>query len=231
MTSAEDQLEFDSAAEVDADEALDSLGVGIGPRLLIVGPPGAGKGTQAARLSEHFGIPTISTGDIFRFNIANETELGVKVKAIVDSGDYVPDELTNALVADRLTEDDALVGFLLDGYPRTPDQVDFLDAFLAEREQKLDAVIRLVADTDEIVERLRRRALEQGRTDDTEDAIRHRQEVYRRETEPLMAAFGDRGILVEVDGFGAVDEITERIITALDGTGISAPDAELTDRP
>lgn len=224
MTSAVTPEEFDTAAEVDADEALDSLGVGVGPRLLIVGPPGAGKGTQAARLSEHFGIPTISTGDIFRFNIANETELGVKVKAIVDSGDYVPDELTNALVADRLTEDDALIGFLLDGYPRTTDQVEFLDAFLEEREQKLDAVIRLVADTDEIVERLRRRALEQGRTDDTEDAIRHRQEVYRRETEPLMAAFGDRGILVEVDGLGGVAEITERIVTALEGVGVAAPD-------
>lgn len=222
--------EFNDDAEIDADEALDSVGVGVGPRLLIVGPPGAGKGTQAARLSERFGIPTISTGDIFRFNIKNETELGVQVKAIVDSGDYVPDELTNALVADRLTEDDALVGFLLDGYPRTPDQVDFLDAFLAEREQKLDAVIRLVADTDEIVERLRRRAVEQGRTDDTEDAIRHRQEVYRRETEPIIAAFGDRGILIEVDGLGAVDEITGRIVTALEGAGVAVHDSSLTDR-
>lgn len=230
MTAEHHEDEIDTSAEVDSDEALDSIGVGAGPRLLIVGPPGAGKGTQAARLSERFGIPTISTGDIFRFNIKNETELGVKVKAIVDSGDYVPDELTNALVADRLTEDDALVGFLLDGYPRTTDQVDFLDAFLAEREQKLDAVIRLVADTDEIVERLRRRAVEQGRTDDTEDAIRHRQEVYRRETEPIIAAFGDRGILVEVDGLGPVEEITERIITALDGAGISLPGAVSDDR-
>src|SRR5690554_4760576 len=206
------------------------MGVGSGARMLIVGPPGAGKGTQAARLSERFGIPTISTGDIFRSNIANQTELGVKVKEIVDSGDYVPDELTNALVADRLTEDDALVGFLLDGYPRTTDQVEFLDAFLEEREQKLDAVIRLVADTDEIVQRLRRRAVEQGRTDDTEDAIRHRQEVYRRETEPIIAAFGDRGILVEVDGLGAVDEITERILASLEGVGVAASDAVHSDR-
>lgn len=222
MSSDESQPEqFTDAAEMDADEALEAVGVASGPRLLIVGPPGAGKGTQAARLSEHFGIPTISTGDIFRFNIKNQTELGVQVKAIVDSGDYVPDELTNALVADRLTESDALVGFLLDGYPRTPDQVDFLDAFLAEREQQLDAVIRLVADTDEIVQRLRRRAVEQGRTDDTEDAIRHRQEVYRRETEPIISAFGERGLLVEVNGLGPVDEITERIIDALADAGIS----------
>lgn len=230
MTSANREDEIDTSAEVDSDEALDTMGVGTGARLLIVGPPGAGKGTQAARLSERFGIPTISTGDIFRSNIANQTELGVKVKEIVDSGDYVPDELTNALVADRLTEDDALVGFLLDGYPRTTDQVEFLDAFLEEREQKLDAVIRLVADTDEIVERLRRRAVEQGRTDDTEDAIRHRQEVYRRETEPLMAAFGERGILIEVDGLGPVEEITERIISALEGVGVSLPGAASSSR-
>lgn len=223
MTAGHDAEEFDTSAEIDAADALDAVGVGNGPRLLIVGPPGAGKGTQAARLSEHFGIPTISTGDIFRFNIRNETELGVQVKAIVDSGDYVPDELTNALVADRLTESDALVGFLLDGYPRTPDQVDFLDAFLAERDQKLDAVIRLVADTDEIVERLRRRSIEQGRTDDTEEAIRHRQEVYRRETEPILAAFGERGILLEVDGLGAVDDITERIERALAEAGVTPP--------
>lgn len=230
MTAEHHDDDIDTSAEVDSDEALDSMGVGSGARMLIVGPPGAGKGTQAARLSERFGIPTISTGDIFRYNIANQTELGVKVKEIVDSGDYVPDELTNALVADRLTEDDALVGFLLDGYPRTTDQVEFLDAFLEEREQRLDAVIRLVADTDEIVQRLRRRAMEQGRTDDTEDAIRHRQEVYRRETEPLMAAFGDRGILVEVDGLGPVEEITERIISALEGVGVRLPGAESDDR-
>lgn len=231
MSSDESQPEqFSDAAEMDADEALEAVGVASGPRLLIVGPPGAGKGTQAARLSEHFGIPTISTGDIFRFNIKNETELGLQVKAIVDSGDYVPDELTNALVANRLTESDALVGFLLDGYPRTPDQVDFLDAFLAEREQQLDAVIRLVADTDEIVQRLRRRAVEQGRTDDTEDAIRHRQEVYRRETEPIISAFDERGLLVEVNGLGPVDEITERIIDALAGAGVSvAPGHAVVD--
>ena len=154
-------------------------------RLLIVGPPGAGKGTQAARISTAFGIPTISTGDIFRFNIANETELGKQVKAIVDGGDYVPDSLTNALVTDRLNEADAASGFLLDGYPRTTDQVRYLDELLASHGHALDAVIRLVADQEEVIRRLTKRAVEQNRVDDSEEAIRHRQEVYQRETAPL----------------------------------------------
>ncbi len=186
-----------------------------GARLLIVGPPGAGKGTQAARISQRFSIPTISTGDIFRYNIANETALGAQVKAIVDAGDYVPDELTNALVTDRLNEADAAGGFLLDGYPRTTDQVRYLDELLASHGHALDAVVRLVADEDEIVRRLRQRAIDQGRVDDSEDAIRHRQEVYQRETAPLLEMFRDRDLLVEVDGLGAVDDVTERIFTAL----------------
>ncbi len=173
-------------------------------RLLIVGPPGAGKGTQAARLSAAFGIPTISTGDIFRYNIANETAIGKQVKAIVDAGDYVPDELTNAMVTDRLNEADAAGGFLLDGYPRTPDQVRVPRRAARSRTgTRLDAVIRLVADQEEIIRRLRRRAEQQGRTDDSEAAIRHRQEVYQRETAPLLSMFADRGLLVEVDGLGA----------------------------
>lgn len=193
-------------------------------RLLIVGPPGAGKGTQAARISERFGIPTISTGDIFRKNIAEQTELGVQVKAIVDAGDYVPDSLTNALVTDRLSEADADGGFLLDGYPRTPAQVEYLNDLLASHGHSLDAVIRLVADQEEIVRRLRLRSTEQGRADDSEDAIRHRQEVYQRETAPLIEMFGRQGLLVEVDGLGAVDDVTERIFSALAerGLGVSA---------
>lgn len=194
-------------------------------RLLIVGPPGAGKGTQAARLAERFGIPAIATGDIFRENIKNQTPLGVEVKAIVDAGDYVPDSLTNALITSRLTEDDAAEGFLLDGYPRTTEQIAFLDGLLAERGQGLDAVIQLVADQDEVVARLLRRAAEQGRTDDTEETIRHRQEVYARETAPLIPVFRERGILVEVDGLGDIDEVSERIASALAERGIGEPDA------
>ena len=190
-------------------------------RLLIVGPPGAGKGTQAVRIAETYGIPAIATGDIFRANIKNETPLGVQVKAIIDAGDYVSDELTNALVKSRLEEADAREGFLLDGYPRTLDQVAYLDELLAGKGQALDAVIQLVADQDEVVARLRNRALEQGRTDDTEDAIRHRQEVYLRETNPLIAVYEARGLLVEVDGLGEIDEVAGRIASALSARGIA----------
>jgi adenylate kinase len=189
-------------------------------RLLIVGPPGAGKGTQATRITATYGIPDISTGDIFRANIKNETPLGQQVKAIVDAGDYVPDSLTNQLVADRLNEDDAKNGFLLDGYPRTLAQVDYLDDLLAAQGEKLAAVIQLTADQDEIVQRLTKRAQEQGRADDSEAAIRHRQEVYVRETSPLIDVYQGRGLLVPVDGLGGMDEVAARITQALAERGI-----------
>lgn len=188
--------------------------------MLIVGPPGAGKGTQASRITTAYGIPDISTGDIFRANIKNETPLGLKVKAIVDAGDYVPDSLTNELVTARIAEDDAKNGFLLDGYPRTLDQVAYLDELLEKNGQKLDAVIQLVADQDEIVARLTKRAREQGRADDSEEAIRHRQQVYVRETSPLIDVYRSRGLLVEVDGLGEMDEVAERIKSALAERGI-----------
>jgi adenylate kinase len=193
-----------------------------GARLLIVGPPGSGKGTQARFIAERFGIPDISTGDIFRFHIKNETELGLQVKAIVDAGDYVPDSLTNTIVAERLLQEDAAHGFLLDGYPRTLEQVHFLNDLLEAAGTPLDAVIRLVADQDEIVARLTRRALEQGRLDDSEEAIRHRQEVYLRETEPLIEVYREQGLLIEVDGLGAVDEVALRVREALTARGIGS---------
>lgn len=195
-------------------------------RLLIIGPPGAGKGTQSARLSRLFDIPAIATGDIFRLNIKNGTPLGLEVKSIVDAGDYVPDSLTNGLVRGRLEEPDALDGFLLDGYPRTIDQVVYLDGALAARRQSLDAVIRLVADTEAVVARLRKRAVEQGRIDDSEEAIRHRQDVFRRATAPLVEVYGDRGLLVTIDGLGGLDEVTERILSGLAGRGIVPPSAD-----
>jgi adenylate kinase len=194
-------------------------------RLLIMGPPGAGKGTQAARIAGSWGIPAIATGDIFRENRKNRTPLGLQVEAIMDAGDYVPSSLTNAVVASRLDEDDARVGFLLDGYPRTVDQIEYLDELLASKGQSLDAVIQLVADQDEVVERLLKRAHEQGRTDDTEETIRHRLELYSRETAPLIPVFRDRGLLVEVDGLGEIDDVADRIATALSQRGISAPAA------
>jgi adenylate kinase len=184
-------------------------------RLLLIGPPGAGKGTQAARLAEAYGIPAISTGDIFRENVKNETELGRQAKAFMDRGEYVPDSLTNALVRDRLSQDDAKNGFLLDGYPRTADQVNELDGILADQGNAIDAVVLITADTDEVVRRLLNRALEQGRADDTEEVIRRRMEVYAEQTAPLIEVYSSRNLVREVDGLGAVAEVTERILSAL----------------
>ncbi|WP_306233035.1 adenylate kinase [Agrococcus beijingensis] len=190
--------------------------------LLIVGPPGAGKGTQAARIAEALGVPAVSTGDIFRQNIKDQTELGQRVTAILDAGEYVPDELTNELVDDRLAQDDAAEGYLLDGYPRTAGQVEYLDGVNLRRGEQVDAVIRLVADTEEVVRRLASRASEQGRSDDTEEVMRHRLDVYERETAPLIAIFEERGLVVEIDGIGAVEQVTERILAGLAERGITA---------
>ena len=191
-------------------------------RLLLIGPPGAGKGTQAAKLAEAFNILAISTGDIFRENVKNETDLGKQAKAFMDRGEYVPDSLTNDLVRDRLSWDDAKEGFLLDGYPRTSDQVEELDRILADDGESLDAVVLLRADTDEVVRRLLNRAIEQGRTDDTEDVIRHRLDVYAEQTAPLIEVFSNRQLVVEVDGLGAVEIVTARILEALASRGIEA---------
>ena len=190
-------------------------------RFLLIGPPGAGKGTQAARLATAFNIPAISTGDIFRFNVKNETELGKLAKSFMDRGEYVPDSVTNDLVRDRLTHNDAADGFLLDGYPRTSDQVVELDSILEANGTKLDAVIQLTADTEEVVRRLLNRAIEQGRTDDTEDVIRRRLEVYASETAPLTSVYAARGLVVMVDGLGAIDEVTDRILEALNARGLA----------
>ena len=191
-------------------------------RLLLIGPPGAGKGTQAAKLAETFNIPAISTGDIFRENVKNETQLGKQAKAFMDRGEYVPDSLTNALVRDRLDWDDAKDGFLLDGYPRTADQVVELDSILNDKGESLNAVVLITADTDEVVRRLLGRAAEQGRADDTEDVIRRRLEVYAEQTAPLIDVYSKRNLVVEVDGLGAVDEVTSRIVEALASRGITA---------
>lgn len=183
-------------------------------RLLIIGPPGAGKGTQAARIAERYDVPAISTGDIFRANIQGGTELGQQVQAIIKAGELVPDSLTNEIVRDRLHQDDASRGFLLDGYPRNVEQVHALDGMLEG--DALDAVVLLVADTDEVVARLLKRAEIEGREDDTEEVIRHRQDIYAEQTAPLIHLFTERGILVSVDGLGAIDEVAGRIASALD---------------
>jgi len=184
-------------------------------RLIIFGAPGAGKGTQAARIAESLGIPAISTGDIFRYNIKNGTPLGLQVKAILASGAYVPDEVTNDIVRDRLGQPDAATGFLLDGYPRTQAQVTELDDMLTGQGTSLDAVLELTVDVDEVVQRLLKRAEIDGRADDTEDVIRHRLKVYDEETAPLAALYRERGLLHQVDGMGEMDEVTERLRAVL----------------
>jgi len=181
-----------------------------------MGPPGAGKGTQARFVADHFGIPAISTGDIFRANVSQGTPLGVEAKRYMDSGEYVPDEVTNLMVRNRIDEADAAPGFLLDGYPRTLAQVTELDGMIGFTGHRLDAVVVLTVDSEELVQRLLQRAVTDGRADDTEDVIRRRQELYLEQTEPLIGVYRERGILVEVDGMGEVDEVTKRIFDALD---------------
>ena len=185
-------------------------------RLVIMGPPGAGKGTQAKMIAEHYHIPAVSTGDIFRANVARGTPLGQEVQRVMAAGGYVGDEVTNAIVANRLDEDDAVDGWLLDGYPRTLVQVQTLDTFLKDRGERIHVVVSLVADIDEVVSRLNRRAVDEGREDDSPASIRARQQKYVEETSPLVEYFRDRGLLVEVNGLGAVDDVSARLLAAVD---------------
>ena len=184
-------------------------------RLILMGPPGAGKGTQAIHVAARFNVPAISTGDIFRANVSSGTELGLEAQKYMDSGEYVPDEVTNKMVRNRIDEPDAQPGFLLDGYPRTLSQVEELDGMVSHTGHKLDAAVVLTVDSDEIVSRLLQRAETEGRADDTEEVIRRRQEVYAEQTEPLIGVYRQHGILIEVDGMGEVDDVTERIFKAL----------------
>lgn len=184
-------------------------------RLLIVGPPGAGKGTQAARIVETLGIPAISTGDIFRSNVSEKTELGVLAQSYMDKGEYVPDEVTNNMVKDRLSQDDAKDGFLLDGYPRTVQQVEALDAMLATLGVSLDAVILLDVDNEAIVQRLIQRGATQGRSDDNEETIRRRIEVYTEQTSPLVDIYTERGLVKKIDGMQEIDAVSADILRVL----------------
>ncbi len=184
-------------------------------RVVLMGPPGAGKGTQAVVIAARLGIPHVSTGDIFRANVTEGTPLGVEAKRYMDAGEYVPDSVTNAMVRDRLAQPDAEPGFLLDGYPRTVAQVDELAGMLAEHGTAIDHVIELTVDVDEVVGRLLKRAAEQGRSDDTEDVVRRRLEIYFEQTAPLTAVYADQGLLVQVDGMGSVEDVTGRVLAAL----------------
>jgi len=178
-------------------------------RIVLLGPPGAGKGTQAVKLAEKLGVPQISTGDLFRQNISHGTELGVEAKRYLDAGDLVPSELTNALVDDRLTDEDVAGGFILDGFPRSVEQAEALHDMLERRGLKLDAVLEFRVPEEELVARLAGR----GRADDTEDVIRNRFNVYRDETAPLLSYYREE--LKTVDAVGALDEVFDRAVQAL----------------
>jgi len=178
-------------------------------RVVLVGPPGAGKGTQAVRLAESLGVPHISTGDLFRANLQERTELGLAAQRFMDAGELVSDEVTVAMVADRLDKPDTEDGFILDGFPRTVAQAGSLEELLARSDHELEAVVALEVPEDVVVERL----LGRGRGDDTEEVIRRRQQVYRQETYPLLRHYASR--LVTVDAVGEVEEITERVLEAL----------------
>jgi adenylate kinase len=184
--------------------------------MLIIGPPGSGKGTQAERISKRLGVVAISTGDIFRANVKGETPLGLDAKAYMDAGDFVPDSVTNKMVRDRLSQDDVDAGFLLDGYPRTTAQVDYLDEILDRGDQKLDVVLQLIADDEELVTRLLGRARETGRSDDNETVIRHRLDLYHGQTEAVVAKYAGRGILARVDGIGGIEEVTDRVMSTIE---------------
>lgn len=184
-------------------------------RIVLMGPPGAGKGTQAAVIAKELDIPHISTGEIFRANVGQGTELGVEAKKYMDKGEYVPDSITNAMVADRLAQPDTANGFLLDGYPRTLEQVGELDTILANLGTPLDSVVEITANTEEVIARLLNRAKLEGRADDTEEVIRRRMEIYAEQTEPLTAVYREKGLLVQVDGMGSVEEVSGRLLGAL----------------
>ena len=184
-------------------------------RMVQVGPPGAGKGTQAARLAATYGVPAISTGDIFRANVKGKTELGRRAQEYMSQGALVPDEVTNAMVRDRLAQDDVAEGFLLDGYPRNPEQAVELEGMLADHGAALDAVVEITADSSEVTSRLLRRAEIEGRADDNEEVIRNRLAVYAESTAPVTAYYEGQGLLVKVDGMGEVDVVTDRMVDAL----------------
>jgi len=178
-------------------------------RLLIVGPQGAGKGTQAALLAESLGIPHVSTGDLFRANLAEGTELGGLAKKYIDAGELVPDEVTQEMVADRVSQPDAGVGFLLDGFPRNIPQADWLGTMLEGRSEPIDRVVLLTAPDQVLLDRM----LSRGRTDDTVEAITRRLDIYHSETTPLIAYYGDR--VVHIDGVGEVADVHQRVLGAV----------------
>lgn len=196
-------------------------------RILMIGPPGSGKGTQAARISQRLGVVAISTGDIFRASVKAQTRLGIEAQKYMDAGAFIPDTLTNKIVRDRLRESDVEDGFLLDGYPRTTSQVAYLQEILAHSDQQLDVVLQLTANDAELVARLLARAKESGRSDDNYDVIRHRLELYHEETEAVVTEYSALGILATVDGIGAMDVVTHRLLYAIQAQGTKPPKQDI----
>lgn len=184
-------------------------------RLILAGPPGAGKGTQATTVSQQLGIPAISTGEIFRAEIANKSDIGLEAQRYISEGNLVPDSVTNQIVRRRLARPDAVNGFLLDGYPRTLEQIDALEAMLAEEGLSIDAMVDIEIPDEEVKGRLLKRAEIEGRADDTPEVIAHRVKVYHDATEPIIGAFRDRNKLITIDGMGTIEEVRERIVTAV----------------
>jgi adenylate kinase len=184
-------------------------------RLLLLGAPGAGKGTQAQRLVQALGVPQISTGDMLRAAVAAGTEVGRRAAAVMERGELVSDDIVVGVARERLAEADAREGFILDGFPRTVAQAEALDRILAESGVRLERCIALVVDEEAVVGRLLKRAEIEGRADDDEETIRHRMKVYREQTEPLVAHYGALGVLVEVDGMGSVEDVARRIQEAI----------------
>jgi adenylate kinase len=186
-------------------------------RLVVLGPPGAGKGTQAVRLAERFACADVATGDIFRANVSEGTELGRAAQEYMDRGDLVPDEVVIAMVMDRLAESDCDGGFVLDGFPRTVNQAEALDRRLAELGTPLEAALSFDVTEEELLQRLAGRAAAQHRSDDAEQTIRHRLEVFAIKTRPLIDYYAHRGLLTNVDAIGPIEVVTKRILAALDG--------------
>lgn len=189
-------------------------------RMLIVGPPGCGKGTQSDVISKHFGVVPVSTGDIFRENVSRGTPLGLEAQKYIHAGEYVPDVITNKMIHHRLSQPDVLDGFLLDGYPRTVSQVHELDEILVQTGKKLDVVLEITADRDELVRRILKRAFEQNRVDDTEEIVNHRLDLFMQQTSMVLETYLQRGLLVKVDGIGEIVEVTARIMEALEAVSI-----------
>ncbi len=188
-------------------------------RLVLLGPPGAGKGTQATRIAARFGVPHVATGDIFRTNVRESTPLGVEAKQYMDRGHLVPDDVVIRMVSDRLAATDCEIGFLLDGFPRTVPQAIALEEVLRDGDRPLDLVLRFVVDDDEVVTRLSSRRSVEGRSDDAADVVRHRLEEYHAKTEPLEFFYVERGLLRDVEAVGAIDEVTERAFKVLGEAG------------